>query len=112
MADDVIYQNKYIWSAGKNELNRVKHHISFETATLVFDDPFLVEEFDSDNSFAEDRFNVTGSAVGLINNVLFTVSVTYKEGLIRIISARDADILEIGDYYEQFKQYFERTDEN
>lgn len=30
---------RWTWDPDKNELNRNKHRISFETAILVFDDP-------------------------------------------------------------------------
>ena len=103
--DDVIYKNRYVWSRRKNDLNQRKHHLSFETASLVFDDPFLFEEFDEENSLAEERFNVTGSVTGLINNALITVSVVYRGDLIRIFSARDADLTEARDYYEQLQEY-------
>jgi len=106
-ADDIIYKNRYVWDNNKNELNQRKHKLSFETASLVFDDPFHIEEFDENNSIFEERFNVTGSVTGLINNALVTVSVVYRGDLIRIFSAREADILEVKDYYEQLQQYFE-----
>jgi len=51
--DDIIYKNRYVWTRYKNELNKRKHHLSFETASLVFDDPFLIEEFDDENSITE-----------------------------------------------------------
>ena len=82
--DDVIYRNRYVWNRYKNELNQNKHHLSFETASLVFNDPFHVEEFDEGNSITEERFNVTGSVTGLINNTLVTVSIVYRGDLIRI----------------------------
>jgi len=105
--DDVIYKNRYIWNRYKNDLNQRKHHLSFETASLVFDDPFHTEEFDEENSIVEERFNVTGSITGLINNTLVTVSVVYRGDLIRIFSARNADLLEVRDYYEQFHEYLD-----
>ena len=71
--DDVIYKNRYVWNRYKSDLNRRKHHLSFETASLVFDDPFHTEEFDEENSIMEERFNITGSVTGLINNALVTV---------------------------------------
>ena len=55
--DDVIYKNRYIWNRYKDELNRRKHHLSFKTASMVFDDPFHTEEFDADNSVVEDMNN-------------------------------------------------------
>jgi len=72
---------------------------------LVFDDPFHTEEFDEENSSIEERFNVTGSVTGLINNTLITVSIVYRGDLIRIFSARDADSAEVRDYYDQFQEY-------
>jgi len=105
--DDEIYKNRYVWNRHKNDLNKRKHHLSFETASLVFDDPFHVEEFDEENSVVEERFNVTGSVTGLINNALVTVSVVYRGDLIRIFSARDADSTEVMDYYEQLQEYLD-----
>ena len=105
--DDVVYKNRYVWNRYKNELNQKKHHLSFETASLAFDDPFHVEEFDEENSIIEERFNVTGSITGLINNTLVTVSIVYRGDLIRIFSARDASPLEVKDYYEQFQKYLD-----
>jgi uncharacterized DUF497 family protein len=52
--DDVIYRGKYIWHRLKNERNKQEHGISFEEAVGVFDDPFSVEEYDIENSTAED----------------------------------------------------------
>ena len=106
-SDDVIYKNRYVWNHYKNDLNKRKHHLSFETAILVFDDPFHIEEFDEENSTMEERFNITGSVTGLINNSLVTVSVVYRGDLIRIFSARDADLTEVQDYYEQFQEYLD-----
>jgi uncharacterized DUF497 family protein len=111
-SDDVIYKNRYVWNRFKNSLNQQKHHLSFETASLVFDDPFHTEEFDEENSAMEERFNITGSVTGLINNTLVTVSVVYRGDLIRIFSARNADLLEVRDYYEQFQDYLGRQNED
>ena len=105
--DDVIYKNRYVWNRYKNELNQRKHHLSFETASLAYDDPFHIEEFDEENSIIEERFNITGSVTGLINNALVTVSVVYRGDLIRIFSARNASPVEVIEYYEQFQEYLD-----
>jgi len=110
--DDVIFKNRYVWNRYKNDLNQRKHHLSFETASLVFDDPFHTEEFDEENSIIEERFNITGSVTGLVNNTLVTVSVVYRGDLIRIFSARNAGPLEVRDYYEQFQEYLSEQDED
>ena len=92
--DDVFYKNRYVWNRFKNDLNQRKHHLSFETASLVFNGPFHTEEFDDENSVMEERFNVT-------------VSVVYRGDLIRIFSARDAGPVEVKDYYDQFQEYLD-----
>jgi uncharacterized DUF497 family protein len=94
-----VYKDKYIWSKEKNELNKKKHRISFEKATGVFDDPFSYEVFDEENSTDEDRYRVTGTVIGIIQGRFVTVSVTYRDELIRIFSARDAEPDEIKEYY-------------
>jgi uncharacterized DUF497 family protein len=98
--NDVIYKDRYIWDRRKNEMNKVKHKISFETASNVFDDPFYYEVYDGQNSIIEDRFKVTGAITGLVNGNFVTVSVTYRDPLIRIFSAREADPVTIRSYYE------------
>ena len=104
--DDVIYKNRYVWNRYKNDLNKRKHHLGFKTAVLAFDDPFFIEVFDEKNSVSEERFNVTGSITGLINDTLVTVSVVYRGDLIRVFSARKAISVEESAYYEQFQDYF------
>jgi uncharacterized DUF497 family protein len=101
--EDIVYRDQFIWNRRKNEANIKKHRISFETASFIFDDPFHFEEYDPENSMDEDRFNNTGSATGLFNEVFMTVSVTYRGYFIRIISARDADPDEIRKYYENVR---------
>jgi uncharacterized DUF497 family protein len=112
MLDDVVYNDRFIWNRHKNASNIRKHHVDFETASKVFDDPFLFEVYDDVNSITEERFNVIGSVTGLINDTLLTVSVVYRIDLIRIFSARDAAPDERGAYYEQFQQFTGRENEN
>ena len=104
--DDVIYKNRYVWNRYKNDSNQRKHYLSFETASLAFDDPFYIEKFDKENSIWEERFNVTGSVTGLINDTLVTVSVVYRGDLIRVFSARYAGPSESKEYYEQLKNIY------
>jgi uncharacterized DUF497 family protein len=105
--DDFIYKDRFVWNRYKNGLNTRKHHISFEVASLFFDDPFLYETWDAEHSSSEDRFIVTGSVTGYVNTALVTVSVAYRMDLIRIISARAADTAERKAYYEQIKSCLE-----
>jgi uncharacterized DUF497 family protein len=78
------------WDPVKNEINRTKHGIDFETARLVFDDPCCVT-FVERVTDGEERWQ----AIGSIENVIILVVVhTYREEVsdevVRIISARPA----------------------
>jgi hypothetical protein len=78
------------WDEAKNEINRRKHGIEFETAQLVFDDPCCVT-FIERLTDGEERWH----AIGSIENIIILVVVhTYREEIpdevVRIISARPA----------------------
>jgi uncharacterized DUF497 family protein len=64
----------------------------------VFDDPFSYEVFDTENSADEDRYRVIGTITGIIHGRFITVSVTYRDELIRLFSARDSNPGEIEEY--------------
>jgi len=78
------------WDRAKNETNRTKHGIDFETAQLIFDDPFCIT-FVERVTDGEERWHATGSIEKII---LLVVVHTYREEnseqVIRIISARRA----------------------
>ncbi len=81
---------RFEWSKAKNEANRAKHGIDFDTAQLVFDDPFCVT-FVERLSDGEERWHAIGSIQDVI--VLVVVHTYWQEGseeVIRIISARRA----------------------
>ncbi len=75
----------------KNEMNKEKHGISFETAVHVFDDKYCVEIYDQAHSIDEGRY----IAVGQVGKILFVVF-----NSIRIISARLATEKERRIYYD------------
>lgn len=89
---------RFEWDAAKSEANLRKHHVSFESARAVFDDPFhlsvLGRVVDS-----EERWLTMGLAEGL---VLLVVAHTYRddgdEEVVRIISARKATRKERREY--------------
>ncbi|MCL2380078.1 MAG: BrnT family toxin [Treponema sp.] len=99
--NEVIYKGRYIWNRLKNERNIKIHGISFEDAVTVFDDPFSVEEYDIENSITEDRYNFTGNIEG--KWVVVTVTMTPKDNMTRIISAREADKLEKETYFDNVR---------
>lgn len=81
---------RFEWHEAKNRSNRKKHGIDFETAQLVFDDPYCVSFVERVND-GEERWH----AIGSIENIIVIVVVhTYREEasdeVIRIISARRA----------------------
>ena len=81
---------RFEWDDSKNEINQKKHGIDFETAKLVFDDPFCVT-FVERISGGEERWH----AIGYVEDIIVIVVVhTYRhdssDEVIRIISARRA----------------------
>lgn len=87
------------WDDRKNEINKRKHGISFETAAHVFEDINRIEYFDEAHSADEDRFIV----LGLVHKVLFVVY-TDRGDATRIISARKATEAETEVYYDNYTQ--------
>lgn len=77
-----IHKTRHKWDDEKNEINKKKHGIYFETATLVFDDAFCVTFIDRE-SRGEERWHTIGS----IGNIIVIVVVhTYRaEGLDEVI---------------------------
>jgi uncharacterized protein len=74
----------------KNRQNLRKHDVRFETAILVFDDPYALTRRD-DNSDDEERWITLGAIrPGSILLVVHTFYENRNEELIRIISARAA----------------------
>jgi uncharacterized DUF497 family protein len=88
------------WDERKNRRNRAKHGVSFEAATLVFDDPHAVG-LTHHTEAGEERWNTVGMAAGVVP--LLVVHTHREEGgeeYIRIISARKATPRERKTYEE------------
>jgi len=91
----------FSWIESKNHANRKKHGISFEAASLVFDDPLHISRLERIED-GEQRWQTIGMAGGVL---LLLVAHTWEETLthethIRIISARRASKLERKIYEE------------
>jgi uncharacterized protein len=84
------------WDENKNAINRRIHHISFETARLVFADPNRIERLD--NSLSNSSREIRWQTLGLVGKVLFVVY-TERDENIRLISARLANKKERSSYY-------------
>jgi uncharacterized DUF497 family protein len=96
---------RFEWDERKNRSNKEKHGISFEQATGVFDDPYIVSQRD-DDSFEEERYRLLGRVEQM--TILFVV-VTYRdehgEDITRIISARRAKPFERRTYERESAAY-------
>lgn len=79
----------------KNATNIRKHHVSFDDARAIWDDPMFMEVHLT--SEPEDRWAVIGR-VG--KSVFLTAIITYRDDIIRIISVRKSTKKEI-DVYEK-----------
>ena len=75
---------RFEWDPAREELNEEKHDISFEEATLVFEDPFVLVEDSTRPEHNEERFR----AIGQMGPVMVTVIFTVREERRRIISVR------------------------
>ena len=84
------------WDNEKEQINKKKHGISFQTASKVFNDPYYIELYDSEHSIEEDRF----IAIGKVEDILFVVFTERKQN-IRLISARLATEEERRCYYDR-----------
>ena len=86
---------EFEWDENKNNINKVKHGVSFETAILAFEDENKVEIYDRFHSTLEEtRFLLIGKTKGIL-----TVIFTERKDKIRIISARHANSIEKDIYY-------------
>lgn len=81
---------QFTWDERKNRANQTKHGISFETAVLVFDDPYHISTQDREVG-GELRWQTIGMVNGTqILVVAHTISESDDEEVVRIISARKA----------------------
>ena len=99
---------RYEWDERKNRENQRKHGgISFELATLVFEDPDRLIELDRVDEAGEQRWHAQGTVFVRpgIGAVLLVVHAyredSHGEEIIRIISARRADKHDFRRYQEQ-----------
>jgi uncharacterized protein len=89
---------QFAWDKRKNRVNQRKHRVSFETAALVFDDPFHLSRQEREVD-GEARWQTIGTVGGVhVLVVAHTVDDEDEEELIRIFSARKATRRERGIY--------------
>jgi uncharacterized DUF497 family protein len=84
------------WDSVKASGNRSKHGVSFNEASEVFGDAPIIT-YDNSHSTDEERFVAVGVST---RSRLLVVSHTYRDGKIRVISARVATKKEQKSYAE------------
>ncbi len=90
------------WDEGNSDKNWIRHHVTrFECEEMFFNQPLIIKE-DSKHSKTENRFYSLGRTDS--NRFLF-ISLTIREKLIRVISARDMTTKERKKYEERIKKY-------
>jgi uncharacterized protein len=88
------------WDPSKARSNLSKHGVSFCQGAEVFKDPNMMTIFDEEHSLEEDRW-ITLGVVGIGQYLLVVHTFTEidaETAEIRIISARNANRLEIQQY--------------
>jgi len=80
---------RFEWDEDKNRRNLAKHKVSFETATLVFDDPQALSVRDRMVE-GEERWQTLGMVSGTLLLVAHTWWDEPGEETVRLISARKA----------------------
>ena len=86
---------RFSWSENKNAINKMKHGISFQNAARVFSDPMRLETYDRKHSTTEERWKTTG----FVGASMLVVIFTERDGVIHLISAREADKKEMKEYF-------------
>jgi len=66
----------------KSTRNKKKHGIDFKEAQNLWKDPFRIE---IPSKFVEEKRTLM---IAMLNNVLWTAVITYRDHIIRIISVR------------------------
>ena len=87
---------KFEWDDEKNEINKIKHGVSFEEAQTVFDDEYATVIYDEGHSIDEERFIIIGR-----DSFFRELNVCHcyrSTDIVRIISARKATKTEISIY--------------
>jgi uncharacterized DUF497 family protein len=78
---------RFEWDSDKASKNVEKHHVSFEEAATVFDDPMFITFVDDEHSIDEERYITIGLSS---RGWLLMLAHADRKDHIRIISARRA----------------------
>jgi uncharacterized protein len=101
-----VSELRFEWDDAKAAKKNRNHGVTFDEATTVFDDPYVLLRDDIEHSDDEDRIQAIGMSHRL--RVLFVVFVELKEDLFRIVSARRATLAERQSYEKRKAKAQER----
>jgi len=91
----------YTWTEEKNQLNKKKHGFYLSDIVDVFDDPHLIDWYDTvHSSLNEDRY----IGLGVFQDVVLFVVFTEQGDDIHLITAREALPHEERLYYDQYRK--------
>ncbi len=86
------------WDEAKNQKNQKKYDVSFETASLIFDDPLRISIQDRHTN-GEERWQTIGMVQGVLMLLVAHTIFDEDDGeIIRIISARQVTKAERNQY--------------
>ena len=81
---------KFEWDEEKNNINLIKHGITFKEAETVFDDENAIVIYDEDHSADEERFIIIGIDLHYRELTVCHCCRGNDDDIIRLISARKA----------------------
>ena len=84
------------WDENKRKTNITKHNIDFVDAVSVFEDPNKISIIDDREDYGETRIRTIGKC---FEDLIATIINTDRNGIVRIISARQANKKERSMYY-------------
>jgi uncharacterized protein len=90
-----MISDDFEWDDDKAVANVAKHGVSFDDATLVFDDPNASDDLDDSIAYGEERWLKAGMSKGKLLVVVYTE----RSGRFRLISARHGERRDYDDYY-------------
>ena len=85
---------EYQWDPAKAEANLAKHGVAFADAVIALEDELALTIADPDSDDEERFISIGNDAFGRILITIFTL----REGVIRIISSREASKSERKNY--------------
>lgn len=93
---------EFEWDENKATNNKLKHGVSFDLATTVFDDYYALVSADIKHSSIEERLTIIGESDSGILVVIITIRGIDRK-ITRIISARKANKKE-RQQYENYRR--------